>query len=76
MSTGLGLVNLFSCLISTNAWLVLKHHRSLNMFKFILSSVLCLFNFLFHKLVLARYGGRDMNINIFECYPVNYHAAL
>ena len=47
MSPGLGPVNLFSCLISTNARLMLKHRRSLSMFKFILSSVLCSFNFLF-----------------------------
>ena len=55
---------------------MLKHHRPLNMFKSILSFVLCLFNFLFHKLVRARYcGGGDMNISIFECYPVNYNMA-
>ena len=75
MSTGPGLVNLFSCLISTNARLMLKNHRSRKMFKFILSFVLCLFSFLFHKLVLAWYGGGVTNINIVECYPVNYHFA-
>ena len=30
MSTRLGLGSLFPCLISTNTWLILKHHRSLD----------------------------------------------